>query len=361
MVSLNFLLLWHKNIAMADNRTSLEALGEFGLIAKLTENIKLKNKQSVKGVGDDAAVLDFGGEQVVITNDLLVEGVHFDLGYTPLKHLGYKLVVVNVSDVLAMNAVPRQIVVSLAVSNRFNLEAIEELYKGIYIACDEYGVDLVGGDTTSSTKGLFLSVTAIGSSPKEKLVYRTGANENDILCVTGDLGGAYMGLQLLERENQLFKADPEIQPDLSGNDYILQRQLRPRARMDIINYLNAEGIRPTSMIDISDGLSSEAIHLCVNSGKGCKVFEHKIPIAPETVAMADEFGIEPAICALNGGEDYELLFSIKPSDYEKIRSNASITAVGHFTSKSEGMNLVGKDGTKIPLDAQGWNAFLNKK
>lgn len=255
------------------------------------------------------------------------------MGYTPLKHLGYKAVVVNVSDVFAMNAIPRQIVVSLAVSNRFNLEAIEELYKGIYIACDEYGVDLVGGDTTSSTKGLFLSITAIGGAPKENLVYRSGANENDILCVTGDLGGAYMGLQLLERENQMFKVDPQIQPDLTGNDYILQRQLRPQARMDIINYFKYEGIKPTSMIDISDGLSSETIHLCMNSDKGCKIFEDKIPIAKETASMANEFGLEPAICALNGGEDYELLFSIKPSDYEKIKSNVSITAIGHFTKK----------------------------
>ncbi len=346
---------------MTDKRTSLADLGEFGLIKKLTDRIKLKNIQSVKGVGDDAAVLEYADEQIVITNDLLVEGVHFDLGYTPLKHLGYKSVVVNVSDVFAMNAIPRQIIVSLAVSNRFNLEAIEELYKGIYIACDEYGVDLVGGDTTSSTKGLFLSITAIGGAPKESLVYRTGANENDILCVTGDLGGAYMGLQLLERENQLFKADPKIQPDLTGNDYILQRQLRPQARMDIINYLKAEGIKPTSMIDISDGLSSETIHLCMNSDKGCKIFEDKIPVAQETANMANEFGIEPAICVLNGGEDYELLFSINPSDYEKIKPNISITAIGHFTNKSEGMNLVGKDGTKVPLDAQGWNAFLTKK
>lgn len=345
---------------MADKRTSLDELGEFGLIKKLTEKVELKNKESIKGVGDDAAVINYTKEQVVITNDLLVEGVHFDLGYTPLKHLGYKSVVVNVSDVLAMNAIPKQIVVSLAVSNRFNLEAIEELYKGIHIACDEYGVDLIGGDTTSSTKGLFLSVTAIGSAPADKLVYRSGANENDILCVTGDLGGAYMGLQLLERENRLFKADPKIQPDLTGNDYILQRQLRPQARLDIINYFNAVGIQPTAMIDVSDGLSSEAIHLSMNSDKGCKIFEDKIPIAPETANMANEFGIEPAIAALNGGEDYELLFSINPSDYEQIRTNTSITAIGHFTPKSGGMNLVGKDGTKIPLNAQGWNAFLNK-
>lgn len=340
--------------------TSLNELGEFGLIKKLTDNIKLKNKETIYGVGDDAAILSFKEEQIVVTKDLLTEGIHFNLGYTPLKHLGYKAVVVNVSDVLAMNAIPKQILVSIAVSNRFNLEAIEELYKGIKIACDEYDVDLVGGDTSSSVQGLFISITAIGSAPKEKIVTRTGANVNDILCVSGDLGAAYMGLQLLERENEIFKADPKIQPDLSGNDYILERQLRPKARIDIINYLSSEGILPTSMIDISDGLSSEAIHLSINSNKGCKVFEDKIPVADETAKMAAEFGIEPSVCALNGGEDYELLFSIKPEDYDKIKSNISITAIGHFTDKSEGMHLIGKEGEKLALNAQGWNAFLNK-
>lgn len=354
-----------KSIYMVENKeekkTKLADLGEFGLIKRLTENIKIKNEQTIVGVGDDAAVLYYKDEQSVVTSDILVEGVHFDLAYVPLKHLGYKSVVVNVSDVLAMNATPKQVVVSIAVSNRFGLEAIEELYKGIHIACDEYGVDLVGGDTTSSTTGLFLSVTAIGGAPKDKLVFRSGANVNDILCVTGDLGGAYMGLQLLERENKLFKADPSFQPDLTGFDYILQRQLRPQARMDIVNYFAVNGIQPTSMIDVSDGLSSEAIHLCVNSDKGCKIFENKIPIAKETIEMSEEFNVEPAICALNGGEDYELLFSIKPADFEKIRGNASISAIGHFTEKSEGMNLVGEDGTKIPLNAQGWNAFFEKK
>jgi len=345
----------------ANKKIELADLGEFGLIKRLTDSIELKNKQTIKGVGDDAAVLEYSGEQLVVTNDLLVEGVHFDLAYTPLKHLGYKAVVVNVSDVLAMNASPKQILVSIAISNRFGLEAIEELYKGIHLACKDYGVDLVGGDTSSSVKGILISITAIGSAPKEKIVYRSGAEVNDILCVSGDLGGAYMGLQLLERENQLFKADPTIQPDLSGNDYLLQRQLWPRARVDIINYFLENNIKPTAMIDISDGLSSEAIHLSINSEKGCKIFEDKIPIAMETAQMAHEFGIEPAISALNGGEDYELLFSIKPVDYEKIKSNEAITAIGHFTEKSEGMHLVGKDGTKIPLNAQGWNAFLNKK
>lgn len=344
-----------------DNKTELADLGEFGLIKRLTENIQLQNNQTVMGVGDDACVLEYSEEQLVVTNDLLIEGVHFDLGYTPLMHLGYKAVVVNVSDVLAMNAFPKQLLVSIAVSNRFGLEAIEELYKGIHLACKDYGVDLVGGDTSSSTKGLFLSITAIGSAPKERIVYRSGAGLNDILCVSGDLGGAYMGLQLLERENQIFKADPNIQPDLSGNDYVLQRQLRPQARIDIITFLKKQDIIPSSMIDISDGLSSEAIHLCLNSGLGCKIFEDKIPVAMETDSLAGEFGIESAVCALNGGEDYELLFSIKPADYEKIKSNPSISAIGHFTDKAEGMSVVGKNGAKIPLNAQGWNAFLNKK
>ncbi|MDF1547338.1 MAG: thiamine-phosphate kinase [Bacteroidales bacterium] len=344
-----------------DNKTELADLGEFGLIKRLTENIQLRNNQTVMGVGDDACVLEYSEEQLVVTNDLLIEGVHFDLGYTPLMHLGYKAVVVNVSDVLAMNAFPKQVLVSIAVSNRFGLEAIEELYKGIHLACKDYGVDLVGGDTSSSTKGLFLSITAIGSAPKERIVYRSGAGLNDILCVSGDLGGAYMGLQLLERENQIFRADPNIQPDLSGNDYVLQRQLRPQARIDIITFLKKQDIIPSSMIDISDGLSSEAIHLCLNSGLGCKIFEDKIPIAMETDSLAEEFGIESAVCALNGGEDYELLFSIKPADYEKIKSNPSISAIGHFTDKAEGMSVVGKNGAKIPLNAQGWNAFLNKK
>jgi thiamine-monophosphate kinase len=347
---------------MADNKAkkkiALADLGEFGLIDRLTKDIKLKNKQTIKGVGDDAAVLEFKDEQLVVTNDLLVEGTHFNLGYTPLKHLGYKAVVVNISDVLAMNAIPKQIIVSLAVSNRFGLEAIDELYKGIHIACDHYGVDLVGGDTCSSHKGLFLSISAIGSVPKEKLVYRSGAKENDILCVSGDLGAAYMGLQLLERENKLFREDPTIQPDLTGNDYILQRQLRPQARIDIINYLQTQGIKPTSMIDISDGLSSEAIHLCMNSNVGCEIFPDKIPIANETAKMAEEFQIDPTVCALNGGEDYELLFSLQPADFEKIKSNVSITEIGHFTKREKGMNLIVNDGKKIPLNAQGWNAFF---
>jgi thiamine-monophosphate kinase len=352
-----------KSEYMSDNKefmkTELSELGEFGLINKLTKDIKLIHKQSAKGVGDDAAVLDYKSEQVVVTTDLLIEGVHFNLAYTPLKHLGYKAVTVNISDVLAMNALPRQILVSIAVSNRFGLEAIEELYKGIHLACKDYGVDLVGGDTSSSVKGLFISITAIGGVQKDKVVYRSGANIKDILCVTGDLGAAYMGLQLLERENNLFKSDPLIQPDLSGYDYLLQRQLRPNARIDILNYFKENDIIPTSMIDISDGLSSESIHLCMNSNKGCKIYENKIPIDDQTIEMAKEFGIEPSVCALNGGEDYELLFSVKPSDFQKIKTNPDITAIGYFTEKNEGMILEVGDGNKIPLNSQGWNAFLN--
>jgi thiamine-monophosphate kinase len=350
---------------MAENNfkkiTDLSELGEFGLIQRLTDKIELKNPESIKGVGDDATVLEYKNEQIVVTNDLLIEGVHFNLAYTPLKHLGYKSVIVNISDILAMNAIPRQILVSFAVSNRFGVEALDELYLGIKIACDEYGVDLVGGDTSSSPRGLFLSITAIGSQKKEEIVYRKGAQENDILCVTGNLGAAYIGLQLLERENEVFKVDPNIQPSLIGNDYILQRQLRPQARLDIIRFFKEQQIIPTSMIDISDGLSSEIMHLCLNSGLGCKIFEDKIPIADETVQMADEFGIEPLVCALSGGEDYELLFSIKPADFKKIEKNQEIIAIGHFTPVNSGIKLITKSGNFIDLSNQGWKAFSEKK
>jgi thiamine-monophosphate kinase len=341
--------------------TGLQEIGEFGLIQRLTNDIKLKNIQSIKGVGDDAAVLAFSGEQIVVTSDLLIEGIHFNLAYTPLLHLGYKAVVVNISDVIAMNAFPRQIIVSLAISNRFGVEAIEELYKGIKIACDDYGVDLVGGDTSSSQRGLFLSITAIGSAFKEDIVYRSGAAVNDILCVTGNLGASYIGLQLLERENKIFLEDPQIQPNLDGYDYILQRQLKPQARIDIINYFRELGIRPSSMIDISDGLSSETIHLCNSSGLGCNLFVEKIPIAPETKDMADEFNIEPVVCALNGGEDYELLFSVTPADFEKIKDNTEITAIGHFTARESGLKLILSNEQIVDLSPKGWNAFQQKK
>jgi thiamine-monophosphate kinase len=340
--------------------TSLSELGEFGLIQRLTNDIVLKNVQSIKGVGDDAAVLEYADEQIVVTNDLLIEGIHFNLAYTPLKHLGYKSVTVNISDVLAMNACPRQVLVSFAVSNRFGIEAIDELYKGIKSACTDYQVDLVGGDTCPSSKGLFISITAIGGAKKENIVFRSGATINDVLCVTGSLGAAYMGLQLLERENAIFKADPLIQPNLDGNEYILQKQLQPQARMDIIQFFKEQGIKPTSMIDISDGLSSETLHLCKNSGLGCNLFEEKIPIAEETIKMANEFGIEPIVCALNGGEDYELLFSVSPSDYGKIQNNQEIMAIGHFTAKEEGFKLITRNGSAIDLSPKGWNGFTKK-
>jgi thiamine-monophosphate kinase len=337
--------------------TSLSDIGEFGLIQRLTKDFTLRNVQSIKGIGDDAAVLAYVGEQILVTNDLLIEGVHFNLAYTPIKHLGYKSAVVNISDILAMNAFPKQLLVSFAVSNRFGLEALEELYEGIRIACEEYGVDLVGGDTCSSQKGLLLSVTAIGSAQKDQVVYRGGAKINDIICVTGNLGAAYMGLQLLERENKIFQEDPLIQPQLDGYDYILERQLRPVARMDMINYLRDKGIKPSSMIDISDGLSSDAIHLCSSSGLGCKLFAEKIPIADETSKMAAELSMEPVVCALNGGEDYELLFSVSPSDYEKVQDSQDITPIGHFVSKEEGIKLVLSNIQSIDLSPKGWSAF----
>jgi thiamine-monophosphate kinase len=346
--------------SMSENKqqnTNISELGEFGLIQRLTNDITIKNVQSIKGIGDDAAVLAFSGEQIVVTTDLLIEGVHFNLAYTPLKHLGYKAAVVNISDILAMNAFPKQLLVSFAVSNRFSIEALEELYEGIKIACKEYGTDLVGGDTCSSQKGLFLSITAIGSAQKDEIVYRGGAKINDILCVTGNLGAAYMGLQLLERENRIFLQDPLIKPNLDGYDYILERQLRPIARIDMILYFKNQGIIPTSMIDISDGLSSETIHLCTNSGLGCKIFADKIPIANETSKMAAELNMEPVVCALNGGEDYELLFSISPFDFKKIQECHEITPIGHFVAKEEGLKLVLSNIQSVDLSPKGWNAF----
>ncbi len=341
---------------MEDNnlKLSIESLGEFGLIDHLTQKIALKNSSTIKGVGDDAAVLDYRNETIVVTTDLLTEGVHFNLMYVPLKHLGYKAVVVNLSDVYAMNATPKQITVSIAISKRFNLEAIEQVYEGIHLACENYGVDLVGGDTTSSLTGLTICITAIGSAPKEKLVYRSGARPNDLLCVTGDLGGAYMGLQLLERENEVFKVNPKVQPKLEGYDYILQRQLKPEARKDMVEAFGKMGIQPTSMIDISDGLSSEILHLCKNSGVGCRLYEEKIPYADQTKLLAEEFSINPIVAALNGGEDYELLFTLPLADYDKIKNDPDISIIGHMTPKDEGPMLVTTGGSLIPLQAQGW-------
>lgn len=343
-----------------DKRTELSELGEFALIEKLTKDIEMHNLSTIKGVGDDAAVIANGPYQTLVSVDLLVEGVHFDLMYTPLKHLGYKAAVVNFSDIAAMNGRARQIVVGIAVSSRFSLEALEELYEGIRFACDQYGVDLVGGDTTSSTSGLFISVTVIGEAKPEQVCYRRGASENDLLCVSGDLGAAYMGLMLLEREKAVYKADPTMQPDLDGYDYVLSRQLKPEARFDVLEELEKVGVKPTSMIDISDGLASEIMHLCTSSKLGCRIYETKIPIDPATVRLAEEFRLVPSIPALNGGEDYELLFTINPSDFEKVRSIDAISVIGHMTSAPGEVAMVTIDDQLIPLKAQGWDGLKNK-
>jgi thiamine-monophosphate kinase len=341
-------------------RTELSSLGEFGLIKQLTQFIEIVNESSIKGVGDDAAIIDYKGKQTVVSTDMLVEGVHFDLAYVPLKHLGYKAVSVNASDIYAMNAMPKQILVSLAISNRFSVEAMEELYSGITLACHRHKIDIVGGDTTTSKSGLVISITVIGEANPEDLVYRDGAKEGDLLCVTGDLGGAYVGLQLLEREKQIFMESPGVQPDLEGNDYIIERQLKPEARKDIPILLQKLEVKPTSMIDISDGLASEILHLCSNSKVGCNLYEEKIPIDPSTYNMAREFNLDPTVCALSGGEDYELLFTIDQSDFPKIKANPDITIIGHMTSEKDGKNLITKGGTVHPLIAQGWDALLKK-
>jgi len=338
--------------------TPLSSLGEFGLINHLTSHFKINQTSTVRGVGDDAAVLDYKGKQIVVSTDLLIEGVHFDLAYVPLKHLGYKAVMVNLSDIYAMNAEARQITVSLAVSNRFPLEAIEELYAGIQLACAHYNVDLIGGDTTSSTKGLLLSITALGAAAKKDLVYRDGAKKNDLIVVSGDIGAAYMGLQVLEREKQVFQANPQAQPELDQYTYLVQRQLKPEARKDIVSLLKTLEVKPTSMIDISDGLSSELIHLCTQSKVGCNVFEDKIPLDPQMISTCEEFNVDSTTLALSGGEDYELLFTIDTGDYPKIKGNPHLTVIGHMTEKKEGMHLVTRANQKVELTAQGWNALL---
>lgn len=345
-----------------DNTSDVELsqLGEFGLIQHLTRNIKLVNPSSLLGVGDDAAVIDNQTLQTVISTDMLTEGVHFDLSYVPLRHLGYKSVVVNLSDIYAMNAEPRQILVSIAISNRFKLAAVEELYQGMLLACKKYQVDLVGGDTTSSVSGLVISITAIGAAKPEALCYRSGAKVGHLLCVSGDLGGAYMGLQVLEREKAVFRENPKIQPDLEGKDYILERQLKPEARKDIHELLRELKIKPSSMIDVSDGLSSEILHLCSQSNTGVELYEEKIPIDPMTYNTAREFNLDPTVCALSGGEDYELLFTIEQSDYEKIKNSMDISVIGHMTNPEKGKLMVSKSGTVHELTAQGWNALLKK-
>lgn len=339
------------------NRTPLEQLGEFGLIKHLTQNFELAQPSSMIGIGDDAAVLDHANKKTVISTDLLVEGVHFDLSYMPLKHLGYKSIMVNLSDIYAMNAMATQITVSLAVSNRFPLEALEEFYQGVAMACKVFGVDLVGGDTTSSHKGMLISITAIGTTEAENICYRSGAKPNDLLVVSGDLGGAYLGLQVLEREKEVFKVNPNNQPDLEPYSYIVERQLKPEARKDIVELLEKLEVQPTAMIDISDGLSSEILHICQGSNVGCNLFEDKIPLDPTVISTAEEFQLDSTMIALSGGEDYELLFTISQDDFEKIKANPNLTVIGHMTEQNEGAHLITRGNEKIELKARGWNSF----
>lgn len=338
-------------------RTPLGELGEFTLINHLTKDFSNKRNTTIKGVGDDAAIIDPNNEQVVLTTDMLIEGVHFDLSYMPLKHLGYKAVVVNLSDVCAMNAIPTQVTVSIAVSNRFSVEALEDFYAGIKTACDIYDVDLVGGDTTSSVTGLVISVTAIGTVKSENIVYRNGAKPNDLLVVSGDIGGAYMGLQVLEREKEVFKVNPNNQPDLSMYSYIIERQLKPEARKDIIELLEKLEVKPTSMIDISDGLSSEIIHLCKQSEVGVELYENKIPLDPQVISVCEEFDLDSTTIALSGGEDYELLMTISQQDYDKIKGNPNLTVIGFISEAAVGMHLITRAETKVELIARGWKSF----
>ena len=344
---------------MSKPRKELQDLGEFGLIDHITQHFKTVQPSTIKGVGDDAAVVAAPEKEEVtlLTTDLLIEGIHFDLMYVPLRHLGYKAVVVNLSDIYAMNGTPKQITVSIAISNRFSLEAIEELYAGIRLACSRYDVDLVGGDTSSSHTGLYLSITAIGTAPKNNVVYRNGAQENDLIFVSGDLGSAYIGLLLLEREKKVFEANPDMQPDFENVDYLLERQLKPEARRDVVELLQKAGVKPTSMIDISDGLASELHHLCKQSDKGCTIYENKLPIDPLTYEQSVAFSIDPTTAAMNGGEDYELLFTINQKDYEKIKDHLEITPIGHITDAASGLQLISEKGVLYPIQAQGWNHF----
>jgi thiamine-monophosphate kinase len=339
------------------SRTEIKDYGEFGLIHHLTKNIELQNASSILGVGDDAAVIDHFGKQSVITTDLLIEGVHFDLAYTPLKHLGYKSVIVNLSDVYAMNATPTQITLSIGLSSRFSVEAIEEFYEGVYAACEEHGVDLIGGDTSSSQKGFIISVTAIGEVVADKVVKRSTAQKGDLICVSGDLGGAYLGLLFLEREKKIFLESPGVQPDLENEAYVIGRLLKPKARKDIFEFLEEKEILPTSMMDISDGLSSELLHICEKSGVGCVIYEEKLPIAEDARNAAYKFEIDPTACALSGGEDYELVFTIKQDDYEKLTLNEQISVIGYITDAEEGAKFKSKGGNTFDITAQGWNAF----
>lgn len=342
---------------MDSNQTEISNLGEFGLIERITQDFPLKNPESKVGVGDDAAVLSFGDKDVLVTTDLLLEGIHFDLRYVPLKHLGYKAAIVNFSDIYAMNGTPRQITVSLGISSRFTVEHIDAIYSGIRLACDLYGVDLVGGDTSASVTGLVISITCLGVASPEDVVRRSGARPTDIICVSGDLGAAFMGLQLLERENRISAGQKDFQPDFAGKEYILERQLKPEARKDIVELLRKEGIKPTSMMDVSDGLSSELLHICKASGTGCRVYEDKIPIDYQTALMAEEFNMNLVTAAMNGGEDYELLFTVPVTDHEKIERMKGVTMIGYITKPELGCAMVTRDGAELPVKAQGWNAF----
>ena len=343
-------------------RTEIATLGEFGLIRRLTDDIKLVNESTCYGVGDDCAVLSYpAAHKVLVTTDMLMEGVHFDLTYVPLKHLGYKAAMVNLSDIYAMNGTPRQLTVSLALSKRFCIEDIEDLYAGIRLACEQHGVDIIGGDTTSSLTGLAISITCIGEARKEDIVYRNGAKETNLICVTGDLGAAYMGLQLLEREKAVFKGEKEIQPDFAGKEYLLERQLKPEARRNIIRKLAEAGVKPTAMMDISDGLSSELMHICTQSKVGCRIYEEHLPIDYQTAVMAEELNMNVTTCALNGGEDYELLFTIPIADHEKISKMEGVKLIGHITKEELGCALITRDGQEFELKAQGWNPLKDEK
>jgi thiamine-monophosphate kinase len=336
-------------------RTEISSLGEFGLIDHLTRNIELQNASSIVGVGDDAAVIDHFGKQTVVTTDLLIEGIHFDLAYTPLKHLGYKSVVINLSDIYAMNAIPTQITVGIGISNRFSVEALDDFYEGIYAACKAYGVDLVGGDTNSSQKGFIIAVTAIGEITPDKFVKRNGARKNDLICVSGNLGAAYLGLLFLEREKKIFMESPGVQPDLENESYVIGRLLKPEARKDIVEFFALENILPSSMIDISDGLSSDLLHICGQSSTGAVIYEEKIPLAEETKNAAFKFKMDPTACALSGGEDYELLFTVSPQEIDKIKKHSDISVIGYITQPEEGRKIITKGGNKFDLTAQGWN------
>jgi len=335
----------------------LKDIGEFGLIDKLTEDIDLTNTSTIKGIGDDAAVIDAGNHCKIISKDLLLEGIHFDMSYAPLKHLGYKAAIVNFSDIYAMNAVPKQLLVGIGLSSRFTFEAIEEIYQGIKLACKNYGVDFVGGDTTSSRSGLVISATIIGEAKKEEITYRNTANKNDLICVSGDLGAAYIGLLLLEREKEVFKANSDMQPELEAAEYVLERQLKPEARADIVTLLKEKNIKPSSMIDISDGLASELLHLTKQSNLGCRIIEDKIPIDYQTIQKAEEFEIDPTTCAMNGGEDYELLFTLSQKDYEQIKESKEISIIGYMTDANEGVNLMTRSDALVEITAQGWDAL----